>query len=441
VALALAALIALFNHNMRTSPFDDFEEYYATATAVHHGESPYARALLVRDAGYSMGHPTIPRPSGNPYFYPPPMAVALVPLTALPFEAARLVWLAFNYSVVIATSLALMRLFVPGHREWWLPAAAALSAALALFQPIRAGLFWGQIDIFLLLSLTLVLFAFVHRRDHLAGFWLGLAIVVKPFLGLLLLFFLWKRAFRVVAAACLVSAAVLGASLLVVGPHVMLEFVSAALYTSGPVWAVSPGNQSPYGFLLRLFSPNAFTAPILELPVLVSVVRGGLVVAVVALLAVLISPSRSIPVRRQALEYGLVIVGTLLISPIAQANHYAYLAIPLVALAATLGADRPRSPGQMVLLIGLWLYLSLPGLQAWSFGLYSYHDGPIPAPKLLLTGAHLYALCALAVLTMVALYRSRRATVPSARTASLLVSGKTACDGSHTAHSSYSPLS
>ena len=402
VVLATVALMLLFLHNIRTSAFADFEAYYAGASAVRQGESLYTRAIAVRDDEHSMGHPHKPdlKP-GLPYVYPPPMAVALLPLTTIPLETASVVWGAINYGLVVATSFVLIRLFFPGHREYWIPAAFAFGVALSVFQPVRASLHWGQADIFLLFSISLAFSSFVARRDRLAGILIGAAIIVKPFFIFLCIYFLWKRAYATVITACLVSSILLGCSMLFVRPQTLMEFVSVASYWSGPIWSVSPGNQSPYGFLLRLFTPNPFTTPILNMPVLVTIARGILGITVLGAFAMLIGRSRPTCPRRQGLEYGFAIVSMLLISPTAQAGHYSYLLVPILALGATLIVDRPGRWMLMASLIGLWLYLSMPGLQGWSMGLYAFHDGPIEVPMLLLTGAHLYALCFLAILTVV----------------------------------------
>jgi hypothetical protein len=202
-------------------------------------------------------------------------------------------------------------------------------------------------------------------------------------------------------------------SLFVVGLKPLTEMQAVTAYLAGPIWSVSPNNQSPYGFLLRLFSVNPFTVPLIDFPILAEILHGALGLVVLGGLAVLVRRDRSAPVQLLTLEYGLVTVAMLLISPAAQPNHYVYLAMPGVAVGASLVAGRPRSRVLLVGLGGLGLYLSMPGLQAWSAGFYRYvTDGPIGPPLLFLTGAHLYALCTLAVLTAVVTQRCRRDAMP-----------------------------
>jgi alpha-1,2-mannosyltransferase len=413
VVSSLATLSLSFLHNARGSQFLDFEAYFAGAMAVKNGEPLYARALVTRDAEYTSGHPTKREPEpGLPYVYLPPAALALVPLTVLPFSSAAVLWRVLSYGTLALTSFLLVRLLLPLHPELRLPAALILCVVMAVFQPIRASLNWGQIDIVLLLFVTLSMTAFVDRRDLIAGLWLGLALLVKPFLGFLVLYFVWKRSLTAVVASCLTPILVLGASLVVVDPRNLIDYLGVMSYWSGPIWSVSPGNQSPYGFLLRLFTVNPFTMPIADAPWIVSVARVALAGVVLITFTILLSRSRQLPATQQWLEFGLMIVGMLLISPTAQAGHYAYLVVPFVALAATGGAFGWQRAGTLALVAGLWAYLSIPGLRAWSFGQYAYHQGPLQAPALFLTGAHLYALCILAFLVAVVIYRERRVMSP-----------------------------
>jgi hypothetical protein len=171
----------------------------------------------------------------------------------------------------------------------------------------------------------------------------------------------------------------------------------------GP-FAVTPNNQSPFGLALRLFTINPYTVPIAELPQLVPAIRWAVAGLALLLLARTISRSRGVKLHRLALEYGLAIVGMLFVSPLSEDIHYVYLLIPMAAIAASVvwgpAGSRERL-GIAAALAACYTYLSLPGLNGAMFAFYEYHQGPVPLPKALLTGLHLYGLCGLAVLTFV----------------------------------------
>jgi alpha-1,2-mannosyltransferase len=279
--LAAAVLGALFVHNLQTSPFVDFAAFYTAASDLRNGDPLYAPGLAWRDAAYSIDYPGKTQPTAAlPYVYSPALAVALLPLTLLPFKAAAILWLILNYSLLIGSSFLLVRLLFPAQRRHWLVGALALSAILALFQPVRASLHWGQVDILILSLLALSLSDLAYGKDGRSGVWLALAIAIKPFLGVFVLFLLWKRSYRSVGTAAVTGGVLALISLISVGLDGMKDLLAVSAYFSSPTFAVNPGNQSPYGLLLRLFSANAYTVPILQVPWLVDGLRIALAAGV-----------------------------------------------------------------------------------------------------------------------------------------------------------------
>src|SRR5262249_37484433 len=70
----------------------DFRGYYAAARVLLAGGNPYdyyqVAPLLLKITG-KMGN--------NPYYYPPWFAWLFIPLSVLPFQIARAVWMVFNF--------------------------------------------------------------------------------------------------------------------------------------------------------------------------------------------------------------------------------------------------------------------------------------------------------------------------------------------------------
>jgi alpha-1,2-mannosyltransferase len=415
---AALVLLALCAYYARTAPFVDFEAYRAGAQALRDGSGLYARGFAWRDAGYAVNHPSGPPPvEGLPYVYPPAFAMALLPFTMLPLRVASLVWLALLMGSLLGTSAVLARTLVPAARHR-VALPLGITAVLVVFQPVRASLVTGQADCLLLLLLALSLAAVVAGRQGRAGLFLALAASIKPTLALLLLFYLWKRAYRAVVVCCLVGAALLLLPMALLGPRPVLDFFAVAGYWSSPSFAVSPVNQSPYGFLLRLFTPNAYTVPFVAAPLLVTVLRLALVAVVLGGVAVAVQRTWRVPAGQLGLELGLAVTAMLLVAPLSEDVQYIYLAVPFGATAAALlGRPRGRRPGAapggpVALLAGLatvYAYLSLPKLSEVKFAFYAHYLAPIAGAKVLLTGAHLYGLCAFVAVSLLALCWYRRA--------------------------------
>jgi hypothetical protein len=428
--IALASVLAMFAKNT-SSPFIDYWQYHTAAVAVRDDGPLYGPAFQWRDSQYTIHHPTTPNPiPGNPYAYPPGFAIALVPLTALPADVQKILWLGILFACVFGTAYVWTgRLFAPARR-YRHTAVLATTAALIFFAPVRLDLYVGQVEPMLLLWLSLSLAAYLSRRDSAAGLWLGLAVAVKPILGFLIIFFLWKRAHRAVGIGCAVVAATWLLSLPFRGINGIWDWVAVASYWSSPTFGVTPGNQSLYGFLLRLFTTNPFTVPLVDAPGLPRLVHAIAVLAILVTLAVTIRRSRALSSRRQALEYGLMCVAMLIVSPLSEHIHYGTLAIPFLAItaavtsalarderpllsqvpaAASVGAwgtlARPRVQEALLLLgaVAVYGYISLPRTQFLMMDDYKFYQAPLTMPTVLLTGALLYSLCALGPLLLLTL--------------------------------------
>jgi hypothetical protein len=395
----LVVLVSLFGRAVQL-PRGDFEAYYAGASALRSGERLYADALTWRDAGYSTMFPG-PKPIPNsPYVYPPALAVALLPLSFLSLHVAGLVWLGLIAVSILTTAFLCARYILPIPRSYLVPTTVCLAALAVLFQPIRTVLSTGQIDSILLLLLT-ASFVALAKRSGWAGVWLAVAVAIKPTLGVLLLFLLWKRAYRP-AAAFVVTSAVLLVPWLLVGWNGILDYVAVAQYWSSPAFGATPVNQAPYGFFLRLFTVNAFTVPLVDSPLIAKVLQFAVIGGVVAALALSVRRAADVPTRRLGLEYGLAVVATLLTGTLSEDNHFTYLVLPMLAALGALLAGRwtRLNVALIAALVLVTLYLSLPGLTAIDLANFEYWQGPVRGLKVFMTGAHLYGLVVLGALVL-----------------------------------------
>jgi hypothetical protein len=207
---------------------------------------------------------------------------------------------------------------------------------------------------------------------------------------------------------------------------VLTDLLAVSTYWSGPAFGVNPSNQSVYGLLLRLFSVNPFTVPLLAAPALVVVGRVAVTAAVLLVLGAGLTRSRDHPARTLALEFGLCVVGMLLVSPLSEDLHYTYLVLPLTAVLVVAGAGTrwrrgagwpaPRAPALLgAAALAVYVYLSLPTLRSMKMAYYRYYAAPVGPPLLFLTGVHVYGLCALFAVALLLTRWQRRRAGPAPR--------------------------
>jgi alpha-1,2-mannosyltransferase len=131
------------------------------------------------------------------YPNPPIMGLILLPLAKLPTVWGSLAWF---YLKVVLTLLAIVWLFrMIGTAERPFPGWAQAVVVLLALRPIMGDLQHGNVNLFILFLVVAALAAYSVRWDVTAGLTLGLAIACKVTPALFVPYFLWKRAWRVLA--------------------------------------------------------------------------------------------------------------------------------------------------------------------------------------------------------------------------------------------------
>ena len=118
----------------------------------------------------------------HPNLNPPVFIMLTAPLASLGFEAAWLLWFGLSLAC-LAGSVELIRReqLIPGGMAMF----GAVSLAFLIYFPTLASFFLGQVTFPIMLAVVLGWRALRHSRDWAAGAWLGLAVSLKPFIGLL----------------------------------------------------------------------------------------------------------------------------------------------------------------------------------------------------------------------------------------------------------------
>jgi hypothetical protein len=375
----------------------DYQAISRAAGEVAVGGNPYAHAVAF---GRSPNFKEFMSWNVAPYVYPPLVAILMRPLLWLPVDAAFELWTWFNLMLLVGSAVLVAQAFTSSNSGL---RAGYFFLALTLFvtyNPIQLDLMLGQIDLLIIFLLILTYFAYYKGYDVGTSATLALAITIKPIVIPLLLFFAWKRRWRIVIIAVLLTGILTIIGFSMIGWAYLPDYIEInRLWSRGPMLAF-PFNQSPNGLAIRLFTSNIYTQPLFE----ASLLRNGLPI-LVGMLAIggwLLTVSRTdqpqAPVNR--LEYGLTITSLLLISPLVGQNHFTWLVVSLVGLLIVALDTLKEIKGYFLLAVGLLitLYLGYPDLHnAIYHGSEAVLDGQLLAGvvNLLLTGVYLYGLIAL----------------------------------------------
>ncbi|MER3415100.1 MAG: hypothetical protein C4297_02680 [Gemmataceae bacterium] len=296
------------------------------------------------------------------YTYPnaPIMALILYPLTWLPtwhvlgidLETGALTWFLLK-TVMAAAGFVMTLRMVQGDRTApaWQPATWALVLALSL-RPIIGDLSHGNVNILIFFLTICGLLCYNYRWDFSGGLFLALAASCKVTPALFFVYFLYKRAWRLLAGALcglmfflfLIPGAVLGhnhnaALLLKWMDKMVLPYAAEGIVTT------EHNNQSLPGLIYRMTTaspsfldendrPSAYHNLVDLDP---RVARLFVLAAGILYLVLLYRCSRVDPARRPTgilgAEYAVVVLGMLLFSERTWKHHCVVLVLPYAVIA------------------------------------------------------------------------------------------------------------
>jgi hypothetical protein len=193
--------------------------------------------------------------------YPPASIFLFLPLGyGGNFALASALWLVAMVAALVAGAIILIRTYVPKSD---LDAAVAIGALVIGLPAVAENITYHQTNF---LAFALLAAAYALRGGIGGGVAAALAIVVKPYLAVVALWFLLRRRWNALAASILTFAAITIAAIPALGSVGLHSFFASNPTTRLPPSVyVEPGTASLYAFLLRLEhreGPGAFHDPI-----------------------------------------------------------------------------------------------------------------------------------------------------------------------------------
>ncbi|MEU4417249.1 glycosyltransferase 87 family protein [Nocardia salmonicida] len=209
---------------------------------------------IYRDGGWRVVHDRAlyidPTHYGLLYTYTPFSALVFLPLLLVPWAHVTTTWMVLNLLVLFAVALQSFRML--GYRTT--PRLAAVCALLTLActfaEPVRTTLYYGQINLVLML---LVLWDFSRAENSkLRGIGIGIAAGIKLTPLYFIAQYLAQRRWRAAATGALTFLASIGLTALVL-PRDSYQYWTSTFFHSGRIAPdVHPANQSLRGAIAHL---------------------------------------------------------------------------------------------------------------------------------------------------------------------------------------------
>ena len=258
------------------------------------------------------------------YKYSPPSAVFFSWLALLRYEAAKFIWY-LSELIFLYFSLILSYKILPSKLKKKGTIIGFSLLILAKFYAREIEL--GQVNIHIILVLTLMLLAVLSHKDILAGLWWGLTLFFKPYALVFLPYFLLKRRFKLVAAGIVVAILGLFSPVVFYGFKgniiVLKEWLTSLSRSTSPLLATFD-NASLHSFFLNIL-PFQKTELALILTICASLLIG------LSFLGMMFLGKKGLK-KPEVLEFAFLFILIPLLSPLGWYYNYLYSILALILL-------------------------------------------------------------------------------------------------------------
>ena len=362
---SLAYYYVTINHFSEFPELGDFSKFYLSARYFWEGKDIYAPVPL---STFRNPHDEIfnklqllppdkmKSVPGNlhPNLNPPFQTLVMAPLGLIGYKQAF--WLYSFLSItmgLVALVLISRELAAPKHD---LPVLLGYLIVILGYFPSWVTIVFGQFSFILLLLITLGWLAARSGKDKMAGIYLGLAMSLKIFIGLFLIFFLIRRRWRLLSWFILTFIVLSLLPLLIMGIDTYKDYLSIL---SGITWYAASWNASFMGFFTRIFGGSE-NLPLINRPDVALALTRICSLAFLCGLGWVAWPREPATSPDQFdLGFSLTIVGMFLLSPLGWMYYFPALIIPAAVAWRLAGRLGPAIRYKLLLALA-WILSTIP---------------------------------------------------------------------------------
>lgn len=314
--------------------YSDFGKFYHSQQCFIQGKNIYTPIYVVKNKWSTSNSThkiksTAPKPIKlGSNLNPPFFTLMSFPLAYLSYPKAFALWTLIS---MISGAMGILGLQKKLNRKAF-SIACRLLLLIGLFSyfPSFINLQLGQVSLMLLPLLVLGWCAARNEKITRAAFFLGLAASLKPFICLFLFYFLIRKEWRGLGIflLTLLSCSLIAAFYL--GKTSYIAYYQVCQHIS---WAASSWNVSFYGVLLRLFGGSEANVALFPLSGLTNILYPVITILFFLALIYFLRPKVGIQAKQKMdLDFSVIIVGMLLLSPLGWIYYFPLLSIPILIL-------------------------------------------------------------------------------------------------------------
>jgi len=323
IIMVLATLGGTFANALGGLPErTDFLQFYASALAYKQQQGMYNLFIYLMQMQQIFIMPDATQMAGmSQNLNPPVVSLLFIPLTHLDLRIAYYLFCFVQFGLALGVFWKFIgRTF--GHHPILRPAA---TLALAAYFPVLANLLIGQLGLLLLVLLLMGWMALEDGKLRTAGIWLGLALLLKVFVGLVFVWLALTRQWLVLFWGALIFALGMLGALLLFGADNHFGWLEAIkLFTAEALsW-----NASLEGVYARYLG-SGHVVSYYNMPV---VVLGLRIASWVSAAAALIWLARQPQPQIQAIGFAMILPLMLLLAPLGWIYYFPLLLVTAALL-------------------------------------------------------------------------------------------------------------
>jgi hypothetical protein len=321
--------VATVHTKSKNPELTDFYKFYKSAELFLKGKDIYSRIQFTPSFEYSQKLTEKGRASLNalhPNLNSPLHILSISPFAAIPFRMAFWSWSFLSLIIVFAVAGSIP-VSLSSAKSAVYKRIGLLILLLGYF-PIWVNFLLGQYGLVLLGLIFYLWLASRQGKQRTAGLILGVAMSLKIFLGLFLVFYAVRKQWRIIVWCVGIFAILNILGFIIFGFSAYKQHIS--LLSNSALYINASWNASLAGFFSRIFG-GAENIPLINMPIITSgIVCSFSLLLILALIWISRPLSNEASRDRFDLGFSLVIVSMLLISPFGWIYYFPILIIPLV---------------------------------------------------------------------------------------------------------------
>jgi hypothetical protein len=316
----------LLNHGYGYISIDmiDFPSYYSAAKITFKDHrSPYEYQDLHQTGTFI----------GPPFLYPPPSLLVFYPFSLLSLQGAQTLLLFISHiSILLFFFLFFFKILKMKFEGLFIGLALIYVFS---YHPTVHSLWLGQVNLLILLMLILSWYT-LQKDGHpgLVALPFSLAIIIKTYPALLLVYLLVKRKFAVVFWILGLLSGYFIIALIFLPREVWIDWLTVVVPSGGygnaalgVLEPTSPWNQSLNGFFSRIFIPTEYSHTLINSPAAARVLTYvfSLVIIIVATRLCYLASKKYKSDKIMNIEFSVFLLTVYLIAPFSWEHHLVFV--------------------------------------------------------------------------------------------------------------------